>query len=142
MERKEFVEQAAHIVRRAMAFSDKARREGLLALDDEIDVDGLRRRDIFELGIRLVVDGTDFKCIDKILSNMLDLERDELTKGLKTIQKEAALLIQDGMNTRLLLYTLFSYLGNDEMDEVLGLLNDPDISQEFAINEILSASEN
>jgi chemotaxis protein MotA len=44
------------VIRKLMAFSDKARREGLLALEEELeDLDN----EFMKKGLRLVVDGTD-----------------------------------------------------------------------------------
>ncbi len=57
------------IIARMVAFSEKARREGLLALEDdleEVEDDFLRK------GIQLVVDGTDPEIIKNILYNELN----------------------------------------------------------------------
>jgi len=60
-----FNEQA--IFDRLVAFSDKARREGLLALEDELDD---LEDEFLKKGLRLVVDGTD----QAIIQNLMDLE--------------------------------------------------------------------
>jgi len=94
---------------RAMADSEKARREGLLALEESIDDDKVPNRDIFEYGMRFVVDGTDPSDIDKILSNIVKQEKDERRLLLKTIQKEAVLSIQKGDNPRITFLLMNSY---------------------------------
>jgi flagellar motor component MotA len=109
MNRDEFVKKYYDIVRRAKEFSEKARREGLLALEEKFDRKKIEDRDIFEYGIRFVIDGTDQGLIDRILSNIINQEKDENTRTLKTIQKEAVLRIQDGMNPRQLFALLNSY---------------------------------
>jgi flagellar motor component MotA len=109
MNRDEFVKKYYEIVSRAMEFSEKARREGLLALEEETDEERINDRDIFEYGMRFVIDGTDQEVIDKILSNIINQEKDENTRTLKTIQKEAVLRIQSGENPRMLYYLLNSY---------------------------------
>jgi len=109
MNRAEFVRRYFEIVGRAVAFSEKARREGLLALEEESDQEKINDRDIFEFGMRFVVDGTDSELIEKILSNIVAQEKDESLRLLKTIQKEAVLKIQTGLNPRLLIFLLNSY---------------------------------
>ncbi|MDR0383234.1 MAG: MotA/TolQ/ExbB proton channel family protein, partial [Spirochaetaceae bacterium] len=55
------------IVAKLLAFSDKARREGLLALEEELeDLDD----EFMKKGMRLVVDGTDAN----IIRNLLEIE--------------------------------------------------------------------
>jgi chemotaxis protein MotA len=55
------------IITKLMAFSDKARREGLLALEDELeDLDD----EFMKKGLRLVVDGTDAA----IVRDLMELE--------------------------------------------------------------------
>jgi flagellar motor component MotA len=109
MIRDEFVKKYYDIVRRALAFSEKARREGLLALEEEVDQEKLNERNIFEYGICLVIDGTDRETIEKILSNIINQEKNEYMSILKTIQKEAVLMIHDGTNPRLSYALLNSY---------------------------------
>ena len=122
MNHDEFVRKYYDIAKRAMEFSEKARREGLLALEEKLDREKINDRDVFEYGIRFVIDGTDQELIDKILSNILSQEKDENMKVLKTIQKEAVLRIQEGMNPRQLYALLNSYtdisLREDEMKPV------------------------
>jgi chemotaxis protein MotA len=61
-----FGEQA--IITKLMAFSDKARREGLLALEDELeDLDD----EFLKKGLRLVVDGTDAEIIRDLMETEL-----------------------------------------------------------------------
>jgi flagellar motor component MotA len=108
MNRDEFVEMYTSIVQRALNCSEKARREGLLALEEELDAEKADERDIFEYGLRFVIDGTDKKTIEKILSNIVKQEKDESMYILKTIQKEAVLAIQDGIIHPRLLYCLLN----------------------------------
>jgi flagellar motor component MotA len=109
MNRNEFIETYANVVQRALNFAEKARREGLLALEDEISNERIEDRDILEYGLHFVVDGIEKELIEKILSNIVKQEKDEDVKILKTIQKEAVLAIQDGMHPRLIYHLLNSY---------------------------------
>jgi flagellar motor switch protein FliG len=48
-----------------------------------------------------VADGTDPYYFDKVLTNLVEQEKDEYTRTLKKIQKEAVMLIQQGMNAEM-----------------------------------------
>ncbi|MDR1931384.1 MAG: hypothetical protein LBQ57_01040 [Spirochaetales bacterium] len=109
MNRDEFVERYVNIVQRALDCAEKARREGLLAVEDEIVGEKAEKRDIFEYGLRFVIDGIDPEVVEKILSNIVDQEKDEQMKKLKTIQKEAVHAMQEGMHPRLIYFLLNSY---------------------------------
>jgi flagellar motor component MotA len=109
MTRDEFVKKYTEIVGHALNFSERARREGLLELEEELDQEKIDNRDIFEYGMRFVVDGTDAEIVEKILSNIIKQEKDEDLRTLKTIQKEAVLMIQYGVNPMLMCSVLNSY---------------------------------
>jgi hypothetical protein len=109
MNRNEFLEQYAVFVEQALALAEKARREGLLMLEGGLDPEKIKARDIFEYGIKFVVDGTDSSLIERILDNIIAQEKDEYTRRYKTIQKEAVLEIQQGCNPKILYFILNSY---------------------------------
>ena len=119
MNRNEFLEKYQHIVERVLQSSNKARREGLFALEGELDHAKINERDIFDYGLRFVIDGTDAKIIDEILSNIINQEKDEQLRILMNIQKKAVLCIQEGMNPRILYLLLNSFtdlpLGEDKV---------------------------
>jgi Leucine-rich repeat (LRR) protein len=74
-------------------YSEKARREGLLALEDELeDLSG----DFFKTGIRLVVDGIDDKVIRELFTLKIEREHDYYLKKLKETAMEGILSIQSG----------------------------------------------
>jgi flagellar motor component MotA len=106
----EFTNEYNNFVERVYIMSDKARREGLLAIEEMIDENKYIHRDVFEYGLRLVIDGTDAQFIKKILTNIIELEDDKNKKLLKNIQQEAVLAIQEGLNPRLLMLLLNSYV--------------------------------
>jgi chemotaxis protein MotA len=110
MTKEDFVKEYNAIADRALFLAEKARREGLLALEEDIDEAKYVQRDIMEYGLRFVVDGTDPCSVNKILTNIVNLETDNDKNTLKTIQKEAILAIQEGMNPRLLLFLMNSYV--------------------------------
>jgi flagellar motor component MotA len=109
MNHEEFNQAFYEILKRALTFAELARNEGLLALEGHIDHKKVYQRDIFEYGMRFTIDGTDRSIIDKILSNIIKQEKNEMKALLKTIQKEAVLLIQVGYNPRIVATHLNSY---------------------------------
>jgi flagellar motor component MotA len=94
MTHEELVKEYNAIVGRALTFFEKAKREGFLALEDELD------RDIFEYGMQLALDGTDSETIEKKLSYLIEQEKDENLHLLKTVQKDAVLVLQKGENPK------------------------------------------
>jgi chemotaxis protein MotA len=59
------------IIQKMVSFSEKARREGLLALEDELeDLDD----EFMKKGLRLVVDGTDAE----VIRNLMELELNQM----------------------------------------------------------------
>ena len=109
MGKDEYKKSLYAFIERALATSVAARREGLLALESSLDAEKVAGRDIFDYGMRFVVDGTGYEFIDKILSNIIMQEKDELRLVLKTVQKEAVRAIQQGLNPRMIVYLLNSY---------------------------------
>jgi flagellar motor component MotA len=105
----EFTEKYFAIAEKALRSADKARKEGLLALEDEIDEEKVNERDIYEYGLRFVIDGHEPELINTILSNIIKQEKDEQLRLLKEIQKEAVLRIQEGTNPRMLYALLNSF---------------------------------
>ena len=109
MNREEFVEKYYEFAGRAIAFAEKARREGLLSLEDDCDPEKIRTRDIFEYGLRFVVDGIDSELINKVLSNIIEQDTDTYSRRFKTIQKEAVLMMQAGTNSQMMYAVLNSF---------------------------------
>ena len=110
MNNDEFKEKYYAIVERALLFSERGRREGLLALEELIDEEKYLQRDIFEFGMRLVVDGTDASIIRDLLEIIICRETDKDEKTLKEMQEESVLSIQAGENTRILHLKLSCYV--------------------------------
>ena len=116
MNRTEFVEKYNNIVGKALESAEKARREGILALEDVLDKEKIDGRDIFQYGLRFVVDGTDGSYIAEILSNIISQEKDEQLRTLMNIQKRAVLSIQAGDNPRIT-YALLNSLVDIPLNE-------------------------
>ena len=126
MNRTEFVDRYVTMLENILNCAEKARREGLLALEEGLDQEKADKREIFEYGLGFVIDGTDSVLIEKILSNIIAQEKDEQLRILKTIQKEAVLGIQEGLNPRILIHLLTSYadipLNDESMKKILSYI--------------------
>jgi len=109
MNRDEFIKTYHDFIDTAMGATLKARREGLLAIESDLDQKKVDERDVFNYGMRFVLDGVIPEIIDKILSNIIEQEKDEYSRRLKKIQKEAVLNIQQGTNPKILHCVLNSY---------------------------------
>ncbi|HEQ72664.1 MAG TPA: motility protein A, partial [Spirochaetia bacterium] len=68
------------IISRLVAFSEKARRDGLLALEDDLDE---VEDEFLRKGIQLVVDGTDPEIIKNVLFNELEKINERHGHGIK-----------------------------------------------------------
>lgn len=92
-------------------FSEKARREGLLALEDDLDeVD----QEFMRAGIQLVVDGTDPEVIRSILYTDLNQIQERHQDGIKLVSDWAALCPAFGMiGTLIGLIAMMQNLGGD-----------------------------
>ena len=102
-------------------FSEKARREGILALDEGIDDNSGIYADLhgmlwdyFKVLMRLVVDGTDPSVIENIATYLVsttNANNDVLLTMM--VISEGVLSIQAGDNPRILTERLLSMLGWD-----------------------------
>jgi chemotaxis protein MotA len=82
------------IVQKMIAFSEKARREGLLALEDELeDLDD----EFMKKGLRLMVDGTDAAIIRDLLELELSKTQDRHAGKIKILDNWAILFPGLGM---------------------------------------------
>jgi hypothetical protein len=89
------------LVETIIHFSEKRRREGLLAIEDDIEIfkDSIFRRDM-----RMVFDGNDATVIRGILTPLIEREHDFYKKNLMEIAMEGILNIQAGCDKA---YTAF-----------------------------------
>jgi flagellar motor component MotA len=88
-----YLRQYYMVLIQLLAFSEKARREGLLALEDEMeDLDN----HFMKIGLRLILDGCDGEDVDRVLSFMIENEKNKREKQLKKAIKQALLDIQAG----------------------------------------------
>ena len=82
------------IITKLMAMSEKARREGLLALEEELeDLDD----EFMKKGMRLVVDGTDAEIIRNLMENELTQMQDRHISKLQILNMWASFAPAVGM---------------------------------------------
>jgi flagellar motor component MotA len=116
MNENDFMEEYNVIFERILIFSIISRSMGLASLYNLLDKEKYNQRDIFEYGMRLVMDGRTPETIGKILTNIINLEIDKERKLLKNIQKDAVLSIQQGISSEELMWIMNSYV-NIELDK-------------------------
>ena len=133
MTRSKFISNFTDFIQCAVRLNNKALKQGLLSLEDEIeDLD----EEFFKQGLRFVVDGTNTAIIDEILSNKIIFEKSKYAYRYKTIQKRAVLGIQAGLNSYILIHILLSYAGlkQEEQRKVELLLYSDDSAEQLIKN--------
>jgi flagellar motor switch protein FliG len=139
MKQEDFTKEYFEIVERALALGEKARREGLLALESEINYEKYYQRDVFELGLLLAVDGIDPEIINKILTNIVNQETDQDKNTLETIKKEAVLAIQAGYHPRIMSLLLNSYVSVG-IGETMQKFNPPE-DENFIFEDVITLTD-
>jgi len=114
MTRKKFVDEYTRFIQLAMKLADKSMKQGIASLEEETDdLDD----ELFKQGLRFVVDGTEPRLIDEIMSNRIAHEKDKEQRILKTVQKRAVLGIQAGESLRIFYHVLLSLPGLTPKEE-------------------------
>ena len=85
MNEVDFIEEYNAIFERSLIFSIISCSMGLVTLEVLLDKKKYNQRDIFEFGIHLVMEGRPPELIDKILTNIINLEADKERKVLKNV---------------------------------------------------------
>ena len=124
MNEKDFIVEYNAIFERSIIFSTISRSLGPVSLENILDKNKQSQRDIFEYGMRLVLNGRLPEFIGKILSNIINLETDKEKKILKNIQKDVVLSIQQGsISPEEIMWIMNSYV-NIELDEATEKYNE------------------
>jgi len=116
MNENDFIAEYNAIFERSIIFSTISHSMGLVSLENILDKKKYSQRDIFEYGMRLVLDGRPPEFIDKILSNIINLETEKEKIILKKIQKDVVLSMQQGIAPEQIMWIMNSYV-NIELDE-------------------------
>ena len=114
MNRKTFIKEYTRFITLAMKLAAKAKKQGIASLEEEIeDIDD----ELFKQGLRFIVDGTEPRLIDEILTNRISHEKDKNMSILKTVQKRAVLGIQAGEPLLIFYHVLLSLPGLTQKEE-------------------------
>ena len=98
------------LLEKIIHLSNKARRQGLLSLEEDIEVLPYR---LMRRGLQFVVDGTDPKLLSEILERTILLSNDTPEKIMENcIIAVGVLGIQEGYSPRMLRENLQSFMGN------------------------------
>ncbi|WP_461247686.1 FliG C-terminal domain-containing protein [Treponema sp. R6D11] len=138
MTRDEFLTEYKRVVARILLFSNIARTEGLLELEDMIDSKKCDQRDILEWGLRFVVDGTDCSVIKDILLPIIEQEEDKYTRLLLEIKLEAVLRLQQGDNMWIIAYFLNAHTDMNFIDDPIAKISFVEKHNKKEIKEILT----
>jgi len=123
MNEKDFMVEYNAIFEQSIIFSIISRSIGLVSLENILDKNKYNQRDIFEYGMQLVLNGRPPEFIDKILSNIINLETENDKKTLKKIQKDVVLSIQQGISPEEIMWIINSYV-NIELDKATEKYNE------------------
>ncbi len=103
------------LIQKLVSFSERARREGILALEEELeDLDD----EFMKSGLRLVVDGTDGTVIRTLMENELGQMEDRHSQWISVVNSWATLAPGFGMLGTVI--GLIGMLGNLEDKTMLG----------------------
>jgi len=104
--------EPGRIISMIVTFSEKARREGLLALEDDLDE---LEDDFLRKGIQLVVDGTDPEIIRNIMETELNNMQTRHDQGIKIFEDWGLFAPAFGMiGTLIGLIIMLGNLGGDQ----------------------------
>jgi len=134
MNETDFIVEYNAIFERSLVFSIISRSFGLLSLENVLDKKKCNQRDIFEYGMFLVLNGRPPEIINKILTNIINLEKDNEKIILKNIQKDVVLSIQQGITQEEIMWIMNSYV-NIELDEATKKYNE---INEYILKEMIN----
>jgi hypothetical protein len=99
---------------RIMTAMNTAKRKGLFACGSLIDTEGLRQRDVFDVGLSLVCMGCDREDIKTVLENIESHQRSPQWRLLDKVALHGILGIQRGESTGYMSLVLDSLIPHDE----------------------------
>jgi flagellar motor component MotA len=103
-----------NLIGRIMTAMNTAKRKGLFACGSLIDKEGLRRREVFDVGLSLVCMGCDGEDIKTVLENIESHASNPQWKLLDKVALHGILGIQHGESTGYMSLLLDSLIPPDE----------------------------
>jgi hypothetical protein len=127
-EKFQYTEGVTAAIHALLDMSDKARHQGLLAMEDSLDMGLYRKRDLFHTMLKLIIDGTDACVISDMCKYLYKTKREEIDSNhghykyynlIDNIIFEGMLSIQAGDNPKILLQKVVCMVPNSMYDEAL-----------------------
>lgn len=120
------------LIEELIRFSDKARKEGLLSLEDELS----KIKDPFlKMGIQLIIDGTDPDLVEEILERVILFSNPSPTRALEyCIIRTGILAIQSAHNPHVLHHQLYAYIGIEYIEEYMNQVDTFPTEREIVAN--------
>ena len=130
MEQKEFVDRVAHVVHRTYIFSEKLwkgmnKEHRLLLLEEALDEEKIRQKDILEYGLQLVSGNVRSTDIRRVLGKMIHEEQDDEERRIKSIQGNVVVSFQRDLGgdcLTVLMPVLRYNMDNEEQKALMNVL--------------------
>lgn len=109
------------LIEELIQLSDKARKEGLLNLEEDKN----KLKDpYFKMGLQLIIDGTDPELVEEILERVIYYSNPTTERAFEyCIIRTGILAIQSGNNPHLLQHQLYAYLGMEYIEDYLNQID-------------------
>lgn len=120
-------------VKKVLNLANVARQEGLLALEETVSKKSYQSPPLIQIGVLLIVDGTDPECVKAILENYIissDLSNKEFLENL--LIYNGILAMQQGENLRCIEERLYSLFGIDFIEEFKAYTNSQEVDKELS----------
>ncbi len=120
------------LIEELIRFSDKARKEGLLSLEEELP----KLKDPFlKMGIQLIIDGTDPDLVEEILERVILFSNPSPNRALEyCIIRTGILGVQSGNNPHVLHHQLYAYIGLEYIEEYMNQIDVFPTAREIVAN--------
>ncbi len=120
------------LIEELIGFSDKARKQGLLSLEDDL---GMVKDPFLKMGLQLIIDGTDPELVEEILERIIFFSNATTERVLEyCIMRTGVLGIQTGNNPHVLHHQLYAYIGMEFIEEYMSQVDSHPTVRELMVN--------
>ncbi len=120
------------LIEELIGFSDKARKQGLLSLEDDL---GMVKDPFLKMGMQLIIDGTDPELVEEILERIIFFSNATTERVLEyCIMRTGVLGIQTGNNPHVLHHQLYAYIGMEFIEEYISQVDSHPTVRELMVN--------
>jgi chemotaxis protein MotA len=125
-------EELIPLIEELIGFSDKARKQGLLSLEDDL---GMVKDPFLKMGLQLIIDGTDPELVEEILERIIFFSNATTERVLEyCIMRTGVLGIQTGNNPHVLHHQLYAYIGMEFIEEYMSQVDSHPTVRELMVN--------